>query len=149
MPSFQAAPLLRMWCPAVPYHLPNNPGRLTIGSFLELHMGISHSIVQDQSAKHLDGLGQLGSLAMAYVTTETRHFSTAMACADDDTFDSPYTTAARAEGYDLPFWDKVLKSRLVDGKLSIGQLIGGKLDDITVIVAVSDTHLTLPTTPYV
>ncbi|CAK9180181.1 unnamed protein product [Ilex paraguariensis] len=37
----------------------------------------------------------------------------------DSNFDSPYSLEARAQGYDVPWWKKIL---------------GGKLDDITVIV---------------
>ncbi|KAK6935674.1 hypothetical protein RJ641_032704 [Dillenia turbinata] len=42
----------------------------------------------------------------------------------DTNFDSPYTVEARARGFDVPLWKKILGKRL----------IGGKLDDITVIV---------------
>ncbi|XP_068642640.1 probable protein phosphatase 2C 26 [Aristolochia californica] len=42
----------------------------------------------------------------------------------DANFDSPYSLEARSRGFDVPLWKKIL------GK----KLIGGKLDDITVIV---------------
>ncbi|KAG9445321.1 hypothetical protein H6P81_016661 [Aristolochia fimbriata] len=42
----------------------------------------------------------------------------------DAKFDSPYSLEARSRGFDVPLWKKIL------GK----KLIGGKLDDITVIV---------------
>ncbi|KAL5720923.1 protein-serine/threonine phosphatase [Ranunculus cassubicifolius] len=42
----------------------------------------------------------------------------------DTNFDSPYTIEARSRGYDIPLWKKILGKKLV----------GGKLDDITVIV---------------
>ncbi|KAJ0979294.1 hypothetical protein J5N97_014768 [Dioscorea zingiberensis] len=42
----------------------------------------------------------------------------------DANFDSPYSLEARNKGFDVPFWKKIL------GK----KLIGGKPDDITVIV---------------
>ncbi|KAL5221422.1 hypothetical protein ABZP36_026135 [Zizania latifolia] len=40
-------------------------------------------------------------------------------------FDSPYSMEARSRGFDVPSWKKVLGAKL----------IGGKMDDITVIVA--------------
>ncbi|CAK9164154.1 unnamed protein product [Ilex paraguariensis] len=42
----------------------------------------------------------------------------------DSNFDSPYSLEARAQGYDVPWWKKILGKKLT----------GGKLDDITVIV---------------
>ncbi|XP_042399417.1 probable protein phosphatase 2C 1 isoform X1 [Zingiber officinale] len=42
----------------------------------------------------------------------------------DSNFDSPYSLEARSRGFDVPWWKKVLGTKLV----------GGKLDDITVIV---------------
>lgn len=55
--------------------------------------------------------------------------------ADDDEFESPYVQSARDEGLDLPWWRKVLQAKIDDGKLQLGRLTGGKLDDITVLVA--------------
>ncbi|KAE8792559.1 putative protein phosphatase 2C 1 [Hordeum vulgare] len=43
----------------------------------------------------------------------------------DVTFDSPYSMEARSRGFDVPWWKKLLGAKLV----------GGKMDDITVIVA--------------
>uniref|UniRef100_A0A0E0JEG7 Protein phosphatase n=1 Tax=Oryza punctata TaxID=4537 RepID=A0A0E0JEG7_ORYPU len=43
----------------------------------------------------------------------------------DVTFDSPYSMEARSRGFDVPSWKKFIG----------GKLIGGKMDDITVIVA--------------
>lgn len=37
--------------------------------------------------------------------------------------------------YDVPWYEKVWKTRIQDGKVKLGTLTGGKLDDITVIVA--------------
>ncbi|XP_031400749.1 probable protein phosphatase 2C 1 isoform X4 [Punica granatum] len=42
----------------------------------------------------------------------------------DPSFDSPYSVEARAKGFDIPLWKKILGMKLT----------GGKLDDITVIV---------------
>ncbi|XP_031100344.1 probable protein phosphatase 2C 26 [Ipomoea triloba] len=42
----------------------------------------------------------------------------------DPNFDSPYSQEARARGFDVPWWKKILQMKLT----------GGKLDDITVIV---------------
>ncbi|XP_025817926.1 probable protein phosphatase 2C 1 isoform X3 [Panicum hallii] len=43
----------------------------------------------------------------------------------DVTFDSPYSMEARSKGFDVPWWKKLLGAKL----------IGGKMDDITVVVA--------------
>ncbi|CAO2208894.1 unnamed protein product [Urochloa humidicola] len=43
----------------------------------------------------------------------------------DVTFDSPYSMEARSRGFDVPWWKKLLGAKL----------IGGKMDDITVVVA--------------
>ncbi|CAL4965449.1 unnamed protein product [Urochloa decumbens] len=43
----------------------------------------------------------------------------------DVTFDSPYSIEARSRGFDVPWWKKLLGAKL----------IGGKMDDITVVVA--------------
>ncbi|KAG2584391.1 probable protein phosphatase 2C 1 isoform X2 [Panicum virgatum] len=43
----------------------------------------------------------------------------------DVTFDSPYSMEARSRNFDVPWWKKLLGAKL----------IGGKMDDITVVVA--------------
>ncbi|KAL6627378.1 hypothetical protein ACP70R_031104 [Stipagrostis hirtigluma subsp. patula] len=43
----------------------------------------------------------------------------------DVTFDSPYSMENRSRGFDVPWWKKLLGAKL----------IGGKMDDITVVVA--------------
>mmetsp|Transcript_22895 Transcript_22895/g.40754 ORF Transcript_22895/g.40754 Transcript_22895/m.40754 type:complete len:337 (-) Transcript_22895:252-1262(-) len=55
--------------------------------------------------------------------------------AEDEQFESPYINAAVEEGINLPWWEQLLKMRFVDGKLRLGRLTGGKMDDITVVVA--------------
>lgn len=47
----------------------------------------------------------------------------------DVTFDSPYSMEARSRGFDVPWWKKLLGAKLV----------GGKMDDITVVVARMNT----------
>ncbi|XP_020550098.1 probable protein phosphatase 2C 1 isoform X2 [Sesamum indicum] len=42
----------------------------------------------------------------------------------DSSFDSPYSQEARSQGFDVPWWKKIMGMKLT----------GGKLDDITVIV---------------
>ncbi|KAL8548958.1 hypothetical protein ACS0TY_008011 [Phlomoides rotata] len=42
----------------------------------------------------------------------------------DSSFDSPFSQEARAQGFDVPWWKKVMGMKLT----------GGKLDDVTVIV---------------
>eukprot|EP00887_Chlorella_sp_A99_P007762 scaffold20.g7762.t1 len=55
--------------------------------------------------------------------------------ANDTTWESPYTQEALTEGIDIPFWEKLCTATFKDGKLELGKLRGGKLDDITVLVA--------------
>jgi hypothetical protein len=60
--------------------------------------------------------------------------------ADDEDYDSPYIQSARSEGMDLPWWQKLLSAKFENGQFQVGKLSGGKLDDITVVVArVSET----------
>ncbi|KAJ1257789.1 hypothetical protein BS78_10G022900 [Paspalum vaginatum] len=47
----------------------------------------------------------------------------------DVTFDSPYSIEARSRGFDVPWWKKLLGAKLT----------GGKMDDITVVVARMNT----------
>ncbi|BDA48584.1 Protein phosphatase PTC7 homolog [Coccomyxa sp. Obi] len=56
--------------------------------------------------------------------------------AADKKFRSPYTEEAKRQGYDLPWWEKVLTASFDDGEFQLGTLRGGKIDDITVLVAV-------------
>jgi len=51
-------------------------------------------------------------------------------------FESPYAVGAMEEGIDLPLWDKLTNISFVGGKLELGKIRGGKLDDVTVVVAV-------------
>ena len=37
--------------------------------------------------------------------------------------------------YDWPWWMKLANTRIQDGKVQLGELTGGKMDDITVLVA--------------
>jgi protein phosphatase PTC7 len=49
---------------------------------------------------------------------------------------------------DWPWWMKLANTRLRDGRLQLGELSGGKQDDITVLVAVvceEDVQLPEPT----
>lgn len=53
----------------------------------------------------------------------------------DDQYPSPYTVEAMKQGMDLSWWQKLLGARFKDGKFQLARLQGGKLDDITVVVA--------------
>lgn len=55
--------------------------------------------------------------------------------ADDPELESPYVKAAKAEGLDLPWWEKIQGAKFENGRFSLKELLGGKLDDITVLVA--------------
>jgi len=73
----------------------------------------------------------------------------------DPLYRSPYTRAAIAEGFDIPWWEKLFGLTFEDGAFKWGELRGGKIDDITVVAAVvhagqitktngSKAHPTLP-----
>ncbi|KAL6764776.1 serine/threonine protein phosphatase [Haematococcus lacustris] len=55
--------------------------------------------------------------------------------ASDDDFPSPYTREALSQGIDLPWWEKLVGASFKSGRLQLKQLTGGKMDDITVLVA--------------
>ena len=42
--------------------------------------------------------------------------------ANDDDFESPYSKQALRQGFDLPWWTKLLGTRLVDGRLQLARL---------------------------
>lgn len=60
----------------------------------------------------------------------------AQAHAEDDNFESPYSRAALRQGLDLPWWQKLVTATFKNGRFELGRLKGGKVDDITVLVAV-------------
>jgi len=53
----------------------------------------------------------------------------------DSDFESPYAIEARKAGMELSFWDKLSAAKFTQGGLQLGQVTGGKMDDITVLVA--------------
>eukprot|EP00199_Chlamydomonas_sp_CCMP681_P002432 CAMPEP_0119108012 /NCGR_PEP_ID=MMETSP1180-20130426/12991_1 /TAXON_ID=3052 ORGANISM="Chlamydomonas cf sp, Strain CCMP681" /NCGR_SAMPLE_ID=MMETSP1180 /ASSEMBLY_ACC=CAM_ASM_000741 /LENGTH=385 /DNA_ID=CAMNT_0007093571 /DNA_START=92 /DNA_END=1249 /DNA_ORIENTATION=- len=55
--------------------------------------------------------------------------------AGDSEFASPYTREALAQGLDLPWWEKLAGMHIKRTGLHLKQLTGGKMDDITVMVA--------------
>jgi protein phosphatase PTC7 len=54
--------------------------------------------------------------------------------AADPDYLSPYSKEALQQGFDLPWWEKLLGAGFKNGKFSLKQLTGGKMDDITVLV---------------
>jgi len=52
----------------------------------------------------------------------------------DSEFDSPYAAEAMDQGVELPIWEKLSKISFEGGKLELGKIRGGKLDDVTVVV---------------
>eukprot|EP01023_Acetabularia_acetabulum_P048870 TRINITY_DN5185_c0_g2_i1.p1 TRINITY_DN5185_c0_g2~~TRINITY_DN5185_c0_g2_i1.p1 ORF type:complete len:428 (+),score=95.58 TRINITY_DN5185_c0_g2_i1:90-1286(+) len=53
----------------------------------------------------------------------------------NDDYKSPYIMEALNQGIDLPWWEKLLGASFNDGAFKLKQMSGGKLDDITVLVA--------------
>ena len=41
---------------------------------------------------------------------------------------------ASQQGIDIPIWQKISKFSFTNGKLELGKLVGGKLDDVTVVI---------------
>ncbi|MCP3881341.1 MAG: hypothetical protein GY701_23560, partial [Sulfitobacter sp.] len=51
-------------------------------------------------------------------------------------YESPYALEARRQGYELSFIEKLQAAKFTEGGLKLGQITGGKMDDITVVVGV-------------
>ncbi len=51
-------------------------------------------------------------------------------------YESPYALEARRQGYELNFFEKLQAAKFTEGGLQLGQITGGKMDDITVVVGV-------------
>ncbi|KAK9827359.1 hypothetical protein WJX81_000872 [Elliptochloris bilobata] len=54
----------------------------------------------------------------------------------DPGYESPYSREALRQGLDLAWWQKLAGASLRDGRLELGSLRGGKMDDVTVLVAI-------------
>ena len=77
---------------------------------------------QGRGKDDIDGLaGALGSMAFTH--------------SQDSTFDSPYAVEARKAGLELSIWDKLSAATFTEGGFKLGEITGGKMDDITVLVA--------------
>lgn len=55
--------------------------------------------------------------------------------AHDDEFDSPYIQEALRQGMDISIWDKLKGIKFRGGRLQLGRLTGGKVDDVTCVLA--------------
>eukprot|EP00889_Picochlorum_renovo_P002242 jgi/Picre1/29272/NNA_004664.t1 len=55
--------------------------------------------------------------------------------AQDAEYESPYALEARKAGIELSFWDKLSNAKMTSNGFEFGQVTGGKLDDITILVA--------------
>jgi protein phosphatase PTC7 len=53
----------------------------------------------------------------------------------DPEYESPYSVEASKEGIDIPIWEKLSKFSFNNGKIELGKVVGGKLDDVTCVVA--------------
>ena len=52
----------------------------------------------------------------------------------DETYESPYCVEASLEGLDIPIWEKLARVSFNRGRVQLGKLLGGKLDDVTVVI---------------
>lgn len=50
-------------------------------------------------------------------------------------FESPYALEARKAGLELSIWDKLSAAKFTEQGFKLGEITGGKMDDITVLVA--------------
>ncbi len=60
----------------------------------------------------------------------------AFANSQNPEYESPYALEARRQGYELNFFEKLQAAKFTEGGLQLGQITGGKMDDITVVVGV-------------
>jgi len=67
--------------------------------------------------------------------------------AGDNDFPSPYTREALSQGLDLPWWEKLVGATFKGGRFQLKQLTGGKMDDITVLIAYVETAQAAPPAP--
>jgi protein phosphatase PTC7 len=56
---------------------------------------------------------------------------------EDDSFHSPYAQEALKQGFDIPWHQKLLKAKIKGMKVELGRLSGGKIDDVTVVLAMA------------
>ena len=61
--------------------------------------------------------------------------SKAFTHSQDTAFESPYALEARKAGLELSIWDKLSAATFTESGFKLGEITGGKMDDITVLVA--------------
>ncbi|KAI3878759.1 hypothetical protein MKW92_045397 [Papaver armeniacum] len=79
--------------------------------------GLFDNVYDHEIVSTISGINNVAEAAKALAILANEH-------SRDANFDSPYSLEARDRGFDVPWWKKVIGRKLV----------GGKLDDITVIV---------------
>lgn len=67
--------------------------------------------------------------------------------AHDKKFPSPYSQEAIKQGIDIPWLLKLANASFSDGKFRLGHMKGGKVDDITIVVAYIDEETYTPEQP--
>ncbi|WIA37811.1 hypothetical protein OEZ86_014673 [Tetradesmus obliquus] len=107
------------------FHLPVQPGDIVVAGSDGLWDNVYAKEVLELLPRSAEGVD---AAADKIAKLARRH-------AADEDFASPYTAEAKAQGLDWPWWMKVMNTKLKDGKVQLGELTGGKMDDITVLVA--------------
>ena len=107
------------------YRIPLHEGDLIIAGSDGLWDNVfDHEIISLVSDSH----GDPQTFARAICQLARKH-------ASDPDYASPYTREALAQGYDLPWWEKLFGAGFRNGRFQLKQLTGGKQDDITVLVS--------------
>lgn len=88
---------------------------------------------EDGEGGNVGGMGSgPGSKAEAIATALGE---LAFSNSQDPEYESPYALEARRQGYELSFFEKLQAAKFTESGLQLGQITGGKMDDITVLVA--------------
>lgn len=117
------------------YELPVQPGDVVIAGTDGLWDNVPTEEIIQLLPRNATNMSQL---AEDLVQLASKH-------AHDKKYPSPYSQEAIKQGIDIPWILRLATASFADGKIRLGHLKGGKVDDITVVVAyVSEESYTPP-----
>ena len=96
--------------------------------------GLFDNVPIDDILLTVHAIGDEGSVSKAGAIAEALG-EVAFANSQDPEYESPYALEARKQGYELSFFEKIQAAKFTEGGLQLGQINGGKADDISVVVA--------------